>query len=246
MKGATGLIVAVFLGLAGALLNWFYLDSKTRDIKNMMFVGVKEGAAIEPGQLIERSRLEQVPVPERFGTKLKQHVFLWDDVATLVDQRAPRRLEGGQLFFRSYYVTPPNELELKPGEVHYVVPVDNGNVVAEFLNPGDRIMFVLPASQSIVSPTPASGELDEPAAPAAIFSGVETIGPFRVKSVGSRLSSAELARGSRSYSAQERLIGIVVDENDAAEKPQFDKLVARDVSGSLRNVRVKLLARTSR
>jgi hypothetical protein len=64
--------------------------------------------------------------------------------------------------------------------------------------------------------------------------------------VGSRLSSAELARGNRTSSSQERLIGIVVNENDAAEKPQFDKLVARDVGGSLRNVRVKLLARTSR
>ena len=246
MKGATGLIVAVFLGLAGALLNWFYLDSKTRDIKNMMFVGVKEGNPIEPGQLIEKSRLEPVPVPERFGTKLKQHVFLWDDVGTLVDQRAPRRLDGGQLFLRSYYVTPPNELELKPGEVHYVVPVDTGNVVSEFLDPGDRIMFVLATSQSIVSPAPSNTETEEPTPFAATLSGVESIGPFRVKSVGSRLSSAELARGNRTSSSQERLIGIVVNENDAVEKPQFDKLVVRDVSGSLRNVRVKLLSRTPR
>jgi hypothetical protein len=246
MKGATGLIVAVFLGLAAALLNWFYLDSKTRDIKNMMFVGVREGAPIEAGQLIEKSRLEQVPVPERFGTKLKQHVFLWDDVGTLVDQRAPRRLEGGQLFFRSYYVTPPHELELKPGEVHYVVPVDTGNVVAEFLNPGDRIMLVLPTTPSILSQPPTDGEGTEPAPQPAMPSGVESIGPFRVKSVGSRLSSAELARGNRGFSAQERLIGIVVDENDAAEKPQFDKLVAHDISGNLRNVRVKLLSRTPR
>lgn len=243
MKGSTGLIVALFLGLIGLVLNWFYLDSKTRDIKNMYFVGITEGDPIEPGQVVERERMEQVPIPERFGVKLKQHVFLWDDVGTLINQRAPRRLEGGQMFFRSYYVTPPKELELAPDEVHYVVPVEGGTVVAEFINPGDRVTFLLPAQPAVGNPTPAGAGANSGELVANPLSGVEAIGPFRVKSVGSRLSSAELARGARGFAAQERLIGIVVKESDAAEKPQFDKLVARDVSGGLRNVRVKLLAR---
>ena len=201
MKGATGLIVAVFLGLAGSVLNWFYLDSKTRDIQNMSFIGIKDGVTLKPGEIVRREQLEEVPIPERFGKKLVHVVHPWSDVSTIVDRPVSREIPGGQLYFRHFSVMPPRELELEANEVHYVVTVDSGNLVPDLINPGDRITFVLPAISREPQPTPA-GQLSGPDRNQSPLTTVEHIGPFRVKSLGNRLGSVDVNRGNRLSGSQ--------------------------------------------
>jgi hypothetical protein len=241
MKGATGLIVAVFLGLTASVLNWFYLDSKTRDIQNMSFVGIKDGVTLKGGELVRRDQLEEVPIPERFGKKLINVVHPWADVSTIVDRPVPRDIPGGQLFFRHYSTTPPRELELEPNEVHYVVTVDSGSLVPELINPGDRITFVVPSMSREPQPTPAgSAPLSRPESPLSV---IEQIGPFRVKSLGSRLGSIDATRATRMSSAQERQIGVVVDLSNPAEKLQLEKLQQRISFGEGRSLQVLLHSR---
>lgn len=240
MKSATGLIVAVFLGLAGSTLNWFYLDSKTRDIQNMSFIGIKEGITLKAGDLVRREQLEEIPIPERFGRKLLPTVHPWEDLGTLVDRPVPRDVPGGQLFFRHYSTIPPRELELEPNEVHYVVTVDSGGVVPDLINPGDRITFVLPARRG--EPTLAGGNAARGADP---LSPVEHIGPFRVKSLGNRLGTVDASRSNRLATAQERQIGVVVNLSDPAEKLQLEKLQERISMGDSRSLQVLLHARRS-
>jgi hypothetical protein len=240
MKGVTGLIVAVFLGLAGAVLNWFYLDQKTRDIQNMSFVGIKEGVSLKAGEIVRRDQLEEVPIPERFGKKLLNVVHPWSDVSTLIDRPIPRETAGGQLFFRHYSTTAPRELELEPNEVHYVVTVDSGGVVPDLINPGDRITFVLPA-MSREQPTPAGAAAASRNTPSLGL--VEQIGPFRVKSLGNRLGSIDVNRGNRLATSQERQIGIVVNLTDPAEKLQLEKLQQRISLGESRSLQVLLHSR---
>lgn len=243
MKSITGLIVAVFLGLAGTVMNWFYLDSKTRDIHNMSFVGIKEGTTLKSGELVRRDQLEEVPIPERFGKKLLNVVHPWSDLSTLVDRPVPREINGGQLFFRHYSTTPPRELEMDANEVHYVVTVDSGAIVPDLINPGDRITFVVPAILRD-QPTPAVGSGGAPAnRSGSPLSGVEQIGPFRVKSLGSRLGSIDVNRANRLASAQERQIGVVVNLTDPAEKLQLEKLQQRISLGESRNFQVLLHSR---
>lgn len=241
MKGATGLIVAVFVGLAGSVLNWFYLDSKTRDIQNMSFVGIKDGVTLKPGELVRREQLEEVPIPERFGKKLVQVVHPWSDMSTIVDRPISREIPGGQLFFRHFSVTPPRELELDQNEVHYVVTVDSGSLVPDLINPGDRITFVLPALSRESQPTAAGVAVpnrnDSPLAT------VEHIGPFRVKSLGSRLGSIDVTRGNRLSGSQERQIGVVVNLSDPAEKLQLEKLQQRISFGESRSLQILLHSR---
>ncbi len=241
MKGATGLIVAVFLGLAGAVLNWFYLDSKTRDIQNMSFVGIKDGVTLKGGELVRRDQLEEVPIPERFGKKLINVVHPWSDVSTIVDRPVAREIPGGQLFFRHYSTTPPRELELEQNEVHYVVTVDSGSLVPELINPGDRITFVVPAMSREPQPTPAG--LAAPNRTTSPLAVVEQIGPFRVKSLGNRLGSVDVTRGNRLATSQERQIGVVVNLSDPAEKLQLEKLQQRISFGESRNLQVLLHSR---
>ena len=239
MKGATGLIVAVFLGLAGAVLNWFYLDSKTRDIQNMSFVGIKEGVTLKAGEVVRRDQLEEVPIPERFGKKLIHVVHPWSDVSTIIDRPVAREVPGGQLFFRHFSTTPPRELELAQNEVHYVVTVDSGSVVPDLINPGDRITFVVPSARE--QPTPAGQ--NSPDRNRSPLSVVEHIGPFRVKSMGSRLGSIDVNRANRLSTSQERQIGVVVNMTDPAEKLQLEKLQQRISYGESRNLQVLLHSR---
>jgi hypothetical protein len=206
----------------------------------MSFVGIKDGVTLKPGELVRRDQLEEVPIPERFGKKLVTVVHPWNDVSTIVDRPVAREIPGGQLFFRHYSTTPPRELELEKDEVHYVVTVDSGTLVPDLINPGDRITFVVPAL-SREQPTPAGlGKQNNANSPLAI---VEQIGPFRVKSLGSRLGSVDVMRGNRLATSQERQIGVVVNQTDPAEKLQLEKLQQRISFGESRSLQVVLHSR---
>jgi hypothetical protein len=133
-------------------------------------------------------------------------------------------------------------LELGPNEVHFVVTVDSGNLVPELINPGDRITFVVPAMSREPRPTPAGG-IRPPENSESPLSAVEHIGPFRVKSLGTRLGSVDVMRGGRLQASQERQIGIVVDMTDPAEKFQLEKLQQRISFGESRTLQVLLHSR---
>ena len=62
MKGLTGLIVAGVLGLLGIALNWFYLENKAKNLQTVSFLGIKENAGIEVGDV--------VTLPTRVGEPL--------------------------------------------------------------------------------------------------------------------------------------------------------------------------------
>ena len=48
MKGIQGLIVAIGLGVAGAMFNWAYLASRSSQEATVSFVGIKEGQDRQP------------------------------------------------------------------------------------------------------------------------------------------------------------------------------------------------------
>ena len=226
MKGATGLIIAAFLGLLGAVLNWVYLDSKTRDVDSVSFIGFRDGVAIQPGELIQSKHLVEVRIPRRHARNLKGFVYLYEDLDTVTGIPASRTFQGSELFFRDDYVTPATDLELEPNEMVFWLTVDSRAVVPELVNPGDRISFHFPNAQ-------AAGD-----------ARIEEIGPFRVKSLGNRLGSVEVMRASRRSPAQEQKIGIVIDKANAEEMEQFRAIQERFLQSNLRNVTITLHARS--
>ena len=63
-RALSGLIFAVFLGLLGGVLNWVYLENKTRDVASISFLGVSEGAV---ATAVHRLR-------QRYGTCLRAEI----------------------------------------------------------------------------------------------------------------------------------------------------------------------------
>lgn len=234
MKGATGLIVAAFLGLLAVVLNWVYLEQKTRDVDSVAFIGVRDGATIQPGELILGKHLVEVRIPARHARNLKDFVYLYQDLDTVTGIPASRTFRGGELFFRDDYVTPATELELEDGEMVFWVTVDSRSVVPELINPGDRISFHFP-----LFTVDATGGGN---APRAGNNEIEEVGPFRVKSLGNRLGSVEVMRAGRRAPAQEQKIGIVIDKQNAEEMEQFKKIQGQIMRNNLRNITVTLHA----
>ena len=69
MKGAPGLILAIFLGLVGAVLNWVYLENKTRDTASVSFLGIKDSVEIKIGTPLRNTPFSEVKIPERHAGK---------------------------------------------------------------------------------------------------------------------------------------------------------------------------------
>jgi hypothetical protein len=239
MKGMQGLIVAGMLGVLGLALNWIYLQGKTKDVASVRFLGIKSDAKIDPGRMILEEHLEPVAVPERHAGNLKDYVYLYEDRGTVIGITATRAYQGGELVYRQDYRTPPPSLKLKQDEKLIWIPVNSSSFVPELVDPGDLIEFIIPIYED--QPLPEGEEGSYTATAAQRVVKTETIGPFRVGSLGSRLASRQVARGNRISSSQERLVGIVISENDARESDQAAILQSRVLAGDYRDIGVALL-----
>lgn len=241
MKGAPGLILAVFLGLVGAVLNWIYLENKTRDVDSVSFLGIKEGVEILPGQQMRGSHFAEVKIPQRHAKNLKGFVYLYEDRATLEKTPSTQDYNGGELVLRSAIRTPPAELKLESNEEFFCVPVDSRKFVPALFNPGDWIAFEFPAltPQATRTPSEPAPEND----PAAVVTGPERIGPFRIKSLGDRLGSLDVMKATRRAPMQERQLGIVIDTTKPEEVDRAARLRSRLASGDYRNIDVILLGK---
>jgi hypothetical protein len=244
MKGAYGLIFAVFLGLLGGVLNWLYLENKTRDVASVSFLGITQGVSVAPGQPLNGRHFSEVRIPELHAKNLQDFVYLYEDRVTLEGSPATRNYEGGELVFRADHRTPPAELKLEDNEEMFWVPVDSRSFVPSLVNPGDRITFVVPVYGNqparVTTGAPAT-DVTEGAADAVAGPTVE-IGPFRVKSLGDRLGTLDVMKASRRGPIQERQIGIVVDITKPEEVERAKRLRDRLVNGDYRNIGIILHA----
>ena len=49
MKNAPGFVLALGLGLIGAVVNWVYLAQKARLLEHVDFIGIAENVKLSPG-----------------------------------------------------------------------------------------------------------------------------------------------------------------------------------------------------
>lgn len=241
MKGMQGLIIAGLLGLVGVALNWIYLQGKAKDFQTVSFIGIRSGATIEPGTTIKEQHLAAVTVPKDYADNLREFVYLYKDLPTVVGISATRSYREGDLIYREHYRTPPPQLKLQEGEKLIWIPANGDSFVPDLVDPGDQIEFIVPVYESRPAPTGDGTESGPMMTAANRVMRTMQIGPFRVGSLGSRLASNRLARGSRIRSSQERLVGIVIDTKKPTEMENAEALQARVLSGEYQNLGVALL-----
>ncbi len=213
MKAGYGLLLALVFGLAGAGLNYVYIQSKAGQVDLVHFIGVREDREIPQGSQIREEDLVRVPIPKVWVGNLDQFAVPASAWNSVIGQTVVRTKPGRSLILVDDLRTPPPELRLGPDEGLLGVPVDPRSVVPALINPGDRVSFLI-SQVAFQVPTPAdtgdlggSGGVQAPGG----SGGVEVLGPFEVVSVGSRLGSLEVARAARLPQTQENVIGIRVN-----------------------------------
>jgi hypothetical protein len=251
MKGVQGLIIAIFLGLAGAIANYFYLSSEARKIEMVSFIGIKPGVIVGRGERLKADSFVPVEIPKNAVGNLRDFAFLWTEKSTVENVTTWRPLADGlegTLVMRSDIKTPPPELDLGKDETAVWIPVDSRAFVPALLSPGDMVSFRVPSLRWAAVPTPAgkpaaaAGELKPKAeevdvsADAQPAGPTETIGPFKVLSVGNRLGSAEVLRASGGRQAEENVLTIRVSKQVVGEAERAEKLLSRLQAVNFRQV----------
>ena len=229
MKGVQGLILAIGLGVAGALFNWAYLYNRSRDVEKINFIGIARGVTINRGEVLREDQLVPVGIPERWVGNLKDFALLYDTRQTVTGSPVWRTIGGETLLLAEDLKTPPQELKLGEDEKAMWIPVDTRAFVPSLVMPGDTVSFIASRSQ-MVAPTPAKppeqpggeGAGNEPAS--APTGPMEIIGPFRVLSLGNRLGSPEVMRAAKIPQVQENVMTIAVKVVGGQLEPKAQKL----------------------
>ncbi|MBI1900249.1 MAG: hypothetical protein HYS13_03925 [Planctomycetia bacterium] len=226
MKGIYGLLVALALGVAGMLVNWFYLDQRARHADTVHYVGVKTGVVVNQGDLFRESDLEKILVPKSHEGSLRDFAVLWDNLPTVFAVPATRRFRGPELVLQSDLVSPPEKgRELDIDERLMPVPVDSRTFVAGLYKSRDLVYFMVPRSGLAAEPG---------AAPEA---QTESIGPFEIWSVGDRMASVSVARSANQPISQQNVLQIVVKVDDKGNyEPKAQKLANLLVGVGVRNM----------
>ncbi len=207
MKGIYGLLVAVALGAAAAMLNWTYLIRRGSDFEKEEYVGI--GRDVEFGERFGEQHLQPVPIPRNAEGSLPSFAVRWEDRGRVLGMYATRRLEKGELLIErstagdeSVLITPRDKPRpLSEDEQAISVPVDTRTFVPSLHKPGDMISFVVPRDPS----TPGAGSLGT-----GEGGNMQTIGPFEIHSIGNRYSSSDVAAAAQQRTLQENVLRVVI------------------------------------
>jgi hypothetical protein len=247
MKSSHALILAVGLGLGGAVLNSYYLYKKSQAVEKVDFVGI--ASEVKPGERLLAKQLVAVPVPKKQAEILDDFAFRFEDRETVINRPVSRLLRSGSLLMEDDLKTPPQQLELGQNELAWPIPVDTRAFVPSLIKPGDEVWF-LGAAPPVAYPTPASDEPvpeSEPnggqsgvsagsagsAGPPGSSASAKIIGPFTVLALGNRLGSAEVMRAARIRQVQENVMLVKVTmERGSLKSPAKELLELLEATNS--------------
>jgi Flp pilus assembly protein CpaB len=223
MKSVSGLIIAIGLGIAGAALNWIYLQQESSQMEKVDFIGVHE--RINRGDPITEGALVKMPYPRNVAHEMEEFYILWDARQTVVGRTANRPYADGDLVLRQDLKAPPPELKLRDkNERAMWIPVDTTTFVPSLVVPGNEVSFLV--SRAVAGgPTLAMPNDGEEAAPPPKPQGAtEVIGPFKVLALGNRLGSAEVMQAAKIPQLQENVITVRVKMEGDKLEPKAQKL----------------------
>jgi hypothetical protein len=238
MKNWIGLLIALSLAIVACLLNWQYLERKSKEIEVISFLAIADDVKVKTGDSFSESHFTRLEIPRKNAGSLKETAVLYGDMQTVVSMKALHDYRGGEIVLRQELKTPPVEFKLGNNELAMWVPVSSATFVSSLVKPGDEVSFVVPSPDAVFrdiqepeNPNDQLGpefgnteDIDEPRR--QVFNrNTELVGPFRVLSLGNRLGSYEVSVASGAPKARENVIGIAVTRVGLKIDPKAEKLV---------------------
>ena len=204
MKGLSGLLLSLGLGLAAAVCNWLYMNRLAGAEAKESFIGIK--TPINIGETILDAHLVKIDLPRSAMGNLDQVAPKWGLKSTVTGQTTSRSYRGGELVPLQDLRTPgAKDLNQKLGrdEVALWIPIDSRTFNSMRVNPDDEISFLLPRSGvSSYSPTPVPN-------PSKDAMSNEIVGTFRILELGNRTGRPEVQRAAGMRQSNENVIAIV-------------------------------------
>src|ERR1700736_2621903 len=158
MKGASGLLIAVALGIIGAFCNWIYLAQKGKELDLVDFIIIDENAKVSAGDKFSEGHLTKLSIPGSSVGNLDKSAVRWEDLSTVIGQVATKSYSPGEILLRQQLKTPA-EMDIKKllarDERAVWIPVDTRTFVPALVNGGDQVSFIVPRL-TLAGPTPVS------------------------------------------------------------------------------------------
>jgi Flp pilus assembly protein CpaB len=221
MRGLPGIIIAVALGIVGAICNWAYLAQQASRMEKVSFLALDNNAQLNVGDRFQKSHFQKVDIPRDNLGNLNEVAVLYREIDSVVGMAATKAYRGNEILLQQDLLT-PGERDLShllaENEVARWVPIDSGSFVPERVSPGNLISFI------VSGPGTASTQGNS-AEPIITSSSTQIIGPFRILSLGARTGDRDVRRAnSNSRARQEHLIGISVKIENGKLEPKADQL----------------------
>jgi hypothetical protein len=231
MKGVPGILIAVGLGVAGAICNWLYLQRLAGQEAKEFFIGVKPGVQLNAGDVIRAEHVVEVGIPRSALGNLDQVAPLWKIRDAVIGFPTNRSFRGGELVLYDDVKTPGqrdlNE-KLGPDEVALWIPVDPRTFNPGRVNPEDEVSFIVPrGGAAMLSPTPiedADGGGGEPPPVVQPGGASEIIGPFRILEIGSRTGRPEVQKAAGARAGNETSITVVAKITGGKLEPKAQRI----------------------
>lgn len=215
------LAVPIGLGIVATVLN--FMAGATSQ-KPVYFVAAKTDIAA--GTPFSDDVLISIPVPSSAVGTLKGAAFTYDERAVLLGRPCPRELKKGEIIFYQDASPKEPELDLHADEVAEFLSLEGiTNNLPKVLKVGDKIGFYVP----VAPPTDGKGD--------PLKAGkmeIEYIGPFRIVSIGGRITR-DVSGKMSAATGETREIGFAVkktgDRLDEKVKRLFEARLAQSAGG---------------
>lgn len=249
MKGASGLLIAVALGVIGAFCNWIYLAQKGRELDLVDFIGIDENVKISAGDKFSEGHLTKISIPGSSVGGLDKAAVRWDDRSTVIGQVATKSYSPGEILLRQQLKTPA-EMDIKKllarDERAVWIPVDTRTFVPALVNGGDQVSFIVPkltlgGLTPVAEPSQPVSDGEQPGvgggrAPAS----TDTIGPFRILALGTRMGSREVTTPYGMTAGQENVMAVAIKFVNGEFEEKGQKLLDLQRLNNFQQVQVVL------
>jgi hypothetical protein len=215
MSGWLKLAIPVGLGLAAMYLN--YTAGTTRQEPSYF---VQLGGDLKTGDKFTEDNMVMLVI-RGASENLKAAAIPWKDRSVLLNRECSRDLKKGDIVFWRDATPPPEEITIGPGEVAFHLSLGQiSSSLPSLLKVGDEIGFFL-APEKVAAPTDPKSPKPATKQPAEF----EYIGPFRILSIGTKVSP-EANPGAGSGSDNRELTLAVKLQGDSKKlEPKAARLV---------------------
>jgi hypothetical protein len=221
MKGIPGLMIALGLGFTGMICNFFYIARIGEMKETVSFIAIKTGTRINPGDLFSEDQFMQVNIPRDNLGQLNKVAYRWDEIVSIVGDRATIGYLGGELIFKVDNKTQSRKSAaelLGENEDGKWIPVDPRTFVPDRVNPGDYVSFTLPQISGGGASTGTGSASSRP-------SSRETVGPFRILALGGRHGRKEIQQTSGRSSGSEYTLYIALQKMNGQLETKAERLI---------------------